>query len=104
MDHNAEKLTSNGSMFDRNKENARAAVAKVREGVGELAEEAKDASVKGVEVAKESFSDSTHAARRAADERLKALGSYVRERPLRGVACALGAGLLLGALLRGRRS
>lgn len=102
MEHTIENSHSNSPSFDRNKANARSAVQKVREGVGELADEARDASAKGVEAAKHTISDSTQAVRRAADERLETLSNYVRERPIQGVACALGAGLLLGALLRRR--
>lgn len=95
-----ENRVDNNMSFDRNASNARSAVAKVREGMGELAGEAREASSHGIDVAKQSITDSTHAAKEAANEKLEAVSTYIREQPLKGVAFAVGTGFLIGLLLK----
>ncbi|MFL6624126.1 MAG: hypothetical protein ACJ8J7_04450 [Sulfurifustaceae bacterium] len=52
--------------------------------------------------AEERLRESSRLAGERATEYAEDLGNYVSKRPLMSLAMALGAGLLLGALLRGR--
>lgn len=90
----------NGSEKIYNKENVDSATEKVKEGFQELVDEGKAASAEGVKAVKASIEEKTSEAKNALDQCVNQAACYVKANPVRGMAIAAGAGLLLGTILR----
>jgi ElaB/YqjD/DUF883 family membrane-anchored ribosome-binding protein len=80
--------------------NLRGDLERLGEDAASIAKHAAGAAKSGVAEVKTRVSDAVEAARDKGIEATDQLSDYIKDRPLTSVAIALGAGVLLGALVR----